>query len=55
MNHTSNIVKHIPAAIENCLSNLSSTEILFKESTTHYKDSLWQSAYNKKLITGTNH
>ena len=31
-----NIVKHIPASIESRLSHLSSTEIIFKESTTHY-------------------
>ena len=30
-------------------SNFSSTEILFKESTTRYEDNLWQSGYNKKL------
>ena len=47
--HPPNIIKHIPASIETCLSNLSSTETIFKESTTHYKNNLWQSGYNKKL------
>ena len=53
-----NIIKHIPASIETCLSNLSSTEIIFKESTTHYENNLRQSGYNKKLTykpTDTNH
>ena len=57
-NHPPNIVKHIPAAIENRLSNLFSTEILFKESRTLYEDNLRQSGYNKKLAykpTDTNH
>ena len=57
-NHPPNIIKQIPASIENCLSNLSSTEILFKESTKHYEDNLCQSGYNKKLTykpTDTNH
>ena len=48
-NHPPNIIKHIPASIENRLSNLSSTEILFKESIKHYEGSLRQSEYNKKL------
>ena len=48
-NNPPNIIKHIPATIEACLSNLSSTETIFKESTTHYKNNLWQSGYNKKL------
>ena len=53
-----NIIKHIPASIETCLSNLSSTEIIFKESTTHYENNLRQSGYNKELTykpTDTNH
>ena len=57
-NHPPNIIEHIPASIENCLSNLSSTEILFKESTKHYEDNLHQSGYNKKLTykpKDTNH
>ena len=33
-----NIIKHIPASIETRLSNLSSTEIIFKESTRDYED-----------------
>ena len=37
-NHPPNIIKHIPASIETRLSNLSSTEIIFKESTTHYEN-----------------
>ena len=48
-NHPPNIIKHIPASIETRLSNLSSTETIFKESTTHYKNNLRQSGYNKKL------
>ena len=48
-NHPPNIIKHIPASIEACLSNLSSTETIFKESTTHYENNLRQSGYNKKL------
>ena len=44
-----NIIKHIPASIETCLSNLSSTEPILKESTIHYKNNLRQSGYNKKL------
>ena len=55
-NHPPNIIKHIPASIEIRLSNLSSTEIIFKESTTHYENNLRQSGYNKKLIpSDTNH
>ena len=42
-NHPQNIIKHIPASIETRLSNLSSTEIIFKESTTHYENNLRQS------------
>ena len=37
-NHPPNIIKHIPASIETRLSNLSSTEIIFRESTTHYEN-----------------
>ena len=51
------IIKHISASIETRLSNLSSTEIIFKESTTHYENNLRQSGYNKKLTykhTNTN-
>ena len=35
-NHPRNIINHIPAYIETRLSNLSSTEIIFTESTTYY-------------------
>ena len=52
------MMKHISASIETRLSNLSSNEIIFKKSTTHYKDNLRQSRYNKKLTykpTDTNH
>ena len=48
-NHPSNIIKHIPASIESRLSNLSSNERVFKESTTHYESKFRQSGYNKKL------
>ena len=48
-NHSPNIIKHIPASIETCLSSLSSTETIFTESTTHYEYNLRQSGYNKKL------
>ena len=44
--------------METCLSNLSSAEIIFKESTTHYGNNLRQSGYNKKLtykLTDINH
>ena len=44
-----NMFNHIPTSIENCLSNLSSTAILFKELTKYYEDNLQQSGYNKKL------
>ena len=44
-----NIIKHIQASIETRLSNLSSTETIFKESTTHCESNLRQSGYNKKL------
>ena len=57
-NHPPNIIKHIPASYQTRLSNLSSTEIIFKESTTHYKNNLLQSGYNKKLTykpTDTTH
>ena len=53
-----NNIKDIPASIAMRLSNLYSTETIFKESTTHYKNNLRQSGYNKKLTykpTGTNH
>ena len=39
-NHPPNIIKHIPASIETRLSNLSSTETIFKDSTTHYENNL---------------
>ena len=48
-NHPPNIIKHIPVSIETRLSNLSSTEIILKESTTHHENNLRQSGYNKKL------
>ena len=57
-NHPPNIIKHITAAIENCLLNRFSTEILFKESTKHYNDKLRQSGYDKILTykqIDTNH
>ena len=57
-NHPPDIIKHVPASIENRFSNLLSTEILFKESTTHHEDNLRQSRYNKKLTYNpidTNH
>ena len=57
-NHPPNNIKHIPASIAMHLSNLYSTETIFKELTTHYKNNLRQSGYNKKLTykpTGTNH
>ena len=57
-NHPSNIIKNIPVSIETHLSNLTYTEAIFKESTTHYENNLWQSGYNKKLTyrpTDTNH
>ena len=47
-NHPPNIIKHIPASIETCLSNLPSTEIILKESTTHYENNLRQYEYSKK-------
>ena len=53
-----NIIKHILATIETRLSNLSSTEIILTESTTHSEDNMRQSGYNKKLtykLTDTNH
>ena len=57
-NQPPNIIKHIPASIETRLLSLSYTEIIFKESTTHYENNLRQSGYNKKLtykLTDTNH
>ena len=57
-NYPQNIIKHIPASIKTCLSNVSSTETIFKESTSHYQNNLRQSKYNKKLShkpTDTNH
>ena len=57
-NHPPNIIKHIPASIETRLSNLSFTGTIFKESTTHYENNLWQFGYNKKLTykpTDTKH
>ena len=57
-NHPPNITKHIRASIETRLSNLSSTETIFKESTTHHENNLRQSGFNKKLTykpTDTNH
>ena len=52
------ITSQILLNIETRLSNLSSVEILFKESTTHYEDNLQQSRCNKKLTdkpTDTKH
>ena len=57
-NHSLNNIKHILASIEIRLSKLSSTEIIFKDSTTQCEDNLRQSGYNKKLTykpTYTNH
>ena len=57
-NYPQNIIKHIRASIKTCLSNVSSTEAIFKESTSHYQNNLRQSKYNKKLSykpTDTNH
>ena len=57
-NHLPNIIKHVTASTETHLSNLSSTEIIFKESTKQYENNLRQSGYNKKLThkpTDTNH
>ena len=48
-NHLPNIIKHVPASIETRLSNLSSTETVFKQATTHCENNLRQSGYNKKL------
>ena len=53
--HPPNIIKHVPASIETPLSNLSSTEIIFKESTTHYENNLRLSGYNKKLTQTHRH
>ena len=55
---SNNNIKHMPATIATRLCNLYSPETIFKESTTHYKNNLRQSGYNKKLTykpTGTNH
>ena len=52
------ITSQILLNIETRLSTLTSTEILFKESTTHYEDNSRQSRCNKKLTdkpTDTNH
>ena len=49
-NHPPNIIKHIPASIETRLSNLSSTETIFKESTTYFENNLRQSGYKKTNI-----
>ena len=57
-NHPTNIIKDIPVSLGTCLSCLSSTEIIVNKSTTHYKDNLQQSGYNKKLTykpADTNH
>ena len=48
-NLPTNIIKHIPNSKENRLSNLSSNDTLFQESTTHYDDHLRLSGYIKKL------
>ena len=47
--HPPNIIKHMPASKVIRLSNLSSTEILFKQSTILCEDNLRESGYNKKL------
>ena len=57
-NHPPNTIKHTAASVETSLSNLSSNEQLFKVSTTHYRDNLRQSRYNKELTykpADTNH
>ena len=46
---TPQLLLNISASIETRLPNLSSTETIFKESTTHYENNLRQSGYNKKL------
>ena len=48
-NHLPNITKHIPTSIESRLSDLSSNEKLFQESTAHCEDHLRLLGYNKKL------
>ena len=50
-NYPQNIIKHIRASIKTCLSNVSSTEAIFKESTSHYQNNLRQSKYNKPIDT----
>ena len=44
-----NIIKRVPTSKENRLSNLSSNEKLFQDSTRHYEDYVRLSGYNKKL------
>ena len=46
--HQPNIIKHIKTSMETRLSNLSSAETIFKESTAHSENNLRQSGYSKK-------
>ena len=48
-NHPPNIIKQIPKTIEKHLSQLSSNEEIFNESTPVYEEKLHQSDYQQKL------
>ena len=48
-NHPPNITKVVPKTIEKRLSQLSSNEEKFDESTLFYEDKLHQSGYQQKL------
>ena len=45
-NHPPTIIKQVPLAIEKRLSNLSSSEEIFKAATPFYEDALQRSGYN---------
>ena len=52
-NHPPSIIKHLPAAIEKRISNLSSNEKIFHESAIYYKGNLQKSGYKNKLTYKT--
>ena len=48
-NHPPSFLRQIPLSIESCLSEHSSNENIFKESTQVYREALRKSGYNHKL------
>ena len=48
-NHPPNIIKEIPRSVQTRLSNLSSDENIFSQTTTYYKEALHKSGHNHEF------